>query len=276
MEIQRIISGAQTGADRAALDFALEYGIEHGGWVPAGRLAEDGVIPERYNVWEMTAGGYPERTEKNVAAADGTLIFSHGELTGGSLMTLELAEKYERPCLHVDFRRVLAFDAAIDINDWIVEHGVAVVNVAGPRSSKDPDIYPAVFKALETVFYIGIISDAMPDTRGRSAIGAETGEAGAAYPDRVGGALDMLVSELPAKIKAQVASMPEDQFSEAGLSLGRWIVRHFGLAGGNPALFEECRSLSGRPDLDAGEAGLLIVRELWRRLRRMGHLRIVK
>jgi len=163
MQIKKIVSGGQTGADRAALDFAIEYGIEHGGWVPEGRRAEDGTVPSHYNVRELPGGSYPERTERNVIDSDATLIISHGELTGGSKLTRELAEKHARACLHIDLLKLIAFDAAIDIHEWIAAHKIEILNIAGSRASKDPEIYRITCNLLETAFHIDIISTAMPD-----------------------------------------------------------------------------------------------------------------
>jgi len=94
VSIKKIISGGQTGADRAALDFAIEVGIPHGGWVPKGRKAEDGEIPDKYSLQEMATSSYPARTEKNVIDSDGTLIISHGRLSGGSLSTKKVADEH--------------------------------------------------------------------------------------------------------------------------------------------------------------------------------------
>jgi len=276
MRVKKIISGAQTGADRAALDFAIEYEIPYGGWVPAGRKAEDGIISDQYAVWEMEAGGYQERTEKNVVDSDGTLIFSHGQLNGGSLLTREYAEKNQKSFLHIDFEHTLAFDAAIDINDWIAEHDIETLNVAGPRASKDPEIYQAVFKILETVFYVSIISDAMPDFANRSHELAGNEDSGQVFPINVKEALDTLIEQLSPKIKVKIASMPDDQLSEVGISLGRGISEQFGLNKGNQKLLDACRVFSGKPNLDADGAAMLIVRELWRRLKKIGHLRVIK
>src|SRR5688572_30647391 len=103
-KIRKIISGGQTGADRGAFDFALENGFEIGGFVPKDRLAEDGRISEKYpNLIETETENPAERTELNVKSADATLILSHGELKGGSLLTLKFAEKYKKPFLHIDF-----------------------------------------------------------------------------------------------------------------------------------------------------------------------------
>ena len=103
--IKRIISGGQTGADRAALDFAIKMDLPHGGWVPKGRMAEDGPLPEKYQLQEMPTQNYPKRTEQNVIDSDGTLIITHGKLTGGSRLTKEFAENQKKPCLHVDLNQ---------------------------------------------------------------------------------------------------------------------------------------------------------------------------
>jgi len=137
--------------DRAALDTAMEMGLPHGGWVPKGRRAEDGVIPEKYNVTELKTGKYAARTEKNVIESDGTLILSRGDLTGGSALTARLARKHRRPCLHLDLDRVPAGDAPGKIRAWINRHGIGVLNVAGPRTGSDPRIYRLTTDILKQV-----------------------------------------------------------------------------------------------------------------------------
>ena len=100
--LQKIISGGQTGADRAALDFAIARGIPHGGWCPRGRLAEDGTIPALYQLSETPGPDHAQRTEWNVRDSDGTVIFSIAPaLTGGSRETAELARQHQKPCLHL-------------------------------------------------------------------------------------------------------------------------------------------------------------------------------
>jgi hypothetical protein len=141
MTVAKIISGAQTGVDRAALDAALELGIPHGGWVPKGRRAEDGIIPEKYKMMEMPTELYAGRTERNILDSDGTLIISRGVLTEGSDLTRQLAIKHERPWLHTDLDRIGATEAARTIHAWLERNGISVLNVAGPRASKDPGIY---------------------------------------------------------------------------------------------------------------------------------------
>lgn len=138
----RVVSGAQTGVDRAALDVALELGIPTGGWVPLGRLDEQGRIPERYpNLRETSTTEWSERTEANVRDSDGTLILSRGPLTGGSKHTEEAAERIGRPCLHLDLAQLSSAEALRRARSWLASNDVAVLNVAGPRASKDPGLY---------------------------------------------------------------------------------------------------------------------------------------
>ena len=100
--VRKIISGGQTGADRAGLDFAIEAGLEHGGYVPRGRKAEDGRIDDRYNLIELSTSSYPARTRRNIEKSDGTVIFSlERALSGGTRLTLELANKLGKPVLHI-------------------------------------------------------------------------------------------------------------------------------------------------------------------------------
>ncbi|HEU5055839.1 MAG TPA: putative molybdenum carrier protein [Kofleriaceae bacterium] len=136
--VRRIISGGQTGADRGALDAAIELGIEHGGHCPAGRRAEDGRIPERFRLVETTSADYAVRTERNVLDADATLLVTRGTPTGGSALTAALARKHDRPLLHLDLARESEPVAAV--REWLAARAIGCLNVAGPRESSCPGI----------------------------------------------------------------------------------------------------------------------------------------
>lgn len=140
--LKKIVSGGQTGVDRAALDAAIKLGVPHGGWVPKGRLAEDGPLPPLYKLIETPTDNYAERTEKNVVDSDGTLIISRGTPTGGTDFTRRMALKHGRQILHIDpalYRNPA--DAASIIKSWINMSHIETLNIAGPRASKDPEIY---------------------------------------------------------------------------------------------------------------------------------------
>jgi len=148
-KLERIVSGGQTGADRAALDFALENGIPIGGWVPKGRLAEDGRIPERYAGLAETGSADPAvRTARNVRDSDATLILSHGPLDGGSLLTHREATRIGKPVLHLDLDRLSPAAAAAELSTWLAAVRPATLNVAGPRASRDPNIAAATGAVL--------------------------------------------------------------------------------------------------------------------------------
>ncbi len=166
MDLRRItiISGGQTGADRAALDFAIEHEIPHGGWCPRGRLAEDGRIPLRYDLRETPSRKYAERTEWNVRDSDATVVFTISPpVVGGTALALACARRLGKPVLHLPRDAAATSDAiggavadvggvvegaAAKLQLFLREHRVRRLNVAGPRASQEPDIAEFVHDVL--------------------------------------------------------------------------------------------------------------------------------
>ena len=152
MNFPKIISGGQTGADRAALDWAIAKGIAQGGWCPEGRLAEDGVIDKKYDLRETPEAAYSQRTEWNVRDSDATVIVSRAAgLTGGSLFTMELAAAQRKPCLHLS-GLLDAPENARQLRDFIRRHEVKIMNVAGPRASGEPQVGALVHAILDELW----------------------------------------------------------------------------------------------------------------------------
>jgi len=149
-EIRRLklISGGQTGADRAALDVALTLSLPIGGGCPKGRRAEDGMIPDRYPLTETPEADYDTRTRRNVEDSDGTLILNLGTLDGGTALTVKLARQMGKPCLMVALEDGIEPTA---FQEWLDAHPIAVLNVAGPRESKRPGVYAAACRLLDTL-----------------------------------------------------------------------------------------------------------------------------
>lgn len=138
---ERVVSGGQTGADRAALDFAIRHGYVHGGWAPRGREAEDGPIPLRYQLTELPEGGYRQRTRRNVEESDGTMILNLGELDGGMLATQGFARQLAKPNLVVPLDAGATGELVSSALAWLQAHRIHTLNVAGPRESRRPGIY---------------------------------------------------------------------------------------------------------------------------------------
>jgi hypothetical protein len=147
--VTKIISGGQSGVDRAALDVAISLSIPIGGWCPRGRLAEEGVIPNCYPLIETDTDGYSERTFFNVRDSDGTLILTKSKPTGGTRRTLGYSHKLGRPCLVVRLDRK---QRPLDVASWIKGHAIEILNVAGPRESGFPGIYAEASDFLAKVF----------------------------------------------------------------------------------------------------------------------------
>ncbi len=144
----KIISGGQTGADRAALDAAITLQIDHGGWLPKGRKTEEGPLPLQYKLQELASAKYRDRTEQNILDSDGTLLFSFGPLTGGSALTEALAVRHNRPCLHINLELISLKKTYNAVELWLEEYSINTVNIAGPRASGEPRIYDAVYQVL--------------------------------------------------------------------------------------------------------------------------------
>jgi hypothetical protein len=151
-----LVSGGQTGADRAALDFAIEHGLAYDGWCPRGRRAEDGPIDQRYQLRETESAKYDQRTRLNVQDSDATVVFTIAQqASGGTGLTIRLAKQEGKPLLHLArsfHARAGTADSvradAVRLNAFIKEHEVGRLNVAGPRASQEPTVASYVWSVF--------------------------------------------------------------------------------------------------------------------------------
>ena len=146
--VSKIVSGGQTGVDRAALDVAIFLEIPHGGWCPRGRKAEDGPISDVYQLTETGSSSYVVRTEKNVTDSDGTLILYRNSMSRGTALTANFTRRHVRPCLAIDIAAMQSSDSDEDwigqkveeIHAWLIQEAIGTLNVAGPRESTSSGI----------------------------------------------------------------------------------------------------------------------------------------
>lgn len=146
---RKIVSGGQTGADRAALDWAIARPIPHGGWCPKSRLAADGPLALFYQLRETESAGYRQRTKRNVQDSDATLIFNIGELDGGTQQTVRFALTFKKPHRVFQLDQTKLEDIALEVVAWLKKGQYAVLNIAGPREEKRPGIYALVLSVLD-------------------------------------------------------------------------------------------------------------------------------
>ena len=153
----KFICGGQTGVDRAVLDACLENNFPCGGWCPKGRLAEDGPIPEKYPLTETDSTDYAVRTEKNVLAADATVILFDGEMRGGTLLSREIADKVSQKTLLISLSKTDAATAVKEMREFILQNNFEIINFSGPRESESKQIYKKVLEILTQLIALMIV-----------------------------------------------------------------------------------------------------------------------
>ncbi|MEA2060111.1 MAG: putative molybdenum carrier protein [Thermodesulfobacteriota bacterium] len=272
--IKKIISGGQTGADRAALDTAIKFNLFHGGWVPACRKAEDGRLSDRYHMDEMPTDSYPMRTEQNILDSRGTLIISRGRLTKGSLLTQNLAAKLKKPCCHIDLLKMDEFEAAIIVNSFVADYSIDVINIAGPRASSDPDIYRSVKAVLETIIYMGIMESDPEDLALNHPVILER------KPEKkcgnIADSVAFLAKKLPLKTRSFIANSDDVQTAFVYFTLTDYIRVKLDLDRGNRSLMKECAEKLGGDTVYTEDAVMVIIKALKACLEKNHVLRIVR
>ncbi|MBI9086325.1 MAG: putative molybdenum carrier protein [Desulfobacterales bacterium] len=263
MILKKIISGGQTGADQAALDAAIKMGLPHAGWIPRGRLTEDGPLPLTYALQEMPTNSYPKRTEQNVLDSDGTVIFSHGPLTGGSKLIQKLARQHKKPCLHINLDKVPIYLSSSEILKWVREHEVEILNVAGPRASKDPSIHDEVIYIVQGVILLDLVKgNYLSDVDIKKHLDNLP-----LPPKTVDDAVTRFINDLDLKDRVLIAKMSLDDLVNLHRVLESYFNIEFGLGQGNPDLLESCRALSRMPVESEADASVMIIGMLHKRLR---------
>jgi hypothetical protein len=273
--LKKIISGGQIGADQAALDAAIKYNFPHGGWIQKGRKTQSGILPDKYKLKEMPIAGYKERIEQNVIGSDGTVIISHGDITGGADYSMKMTKRHKRPTLHIDLKETSAFIAASKINTWIIENKIKVLNVTGSRASEDSTIYADTLYIIEDTVLLGLVN-------------AKSGEHLTDYdrkdlldklpipPKTVDEAVDRLISDLDLQDKVKIANMSLDELLNFHSNLHVYFKNAFGVWSENTELLADCRSISNELIYTEDDATVVILGVLWQKLQETHKLKVVK
>jgi Circularly permutated YpsA SLOG family len=273
--LKKIISGGQVGADQAALDAAIKCNFPHGGWIQRGMKTQTGVLPEKYRLKEMPVSGYKERIEKNVIKSDGTVIISHGDLSGGADYSRKMAMKHNRPCLHIDLSQTPAAVSSAEINTWIIENAIEVLNVTGSRASEDGDVYKDTAGIIEDTILLSMVK-AKPGEKLTDHSRGEYLEKTPIAPKTVDEAVERLISILDAKEKIKIANVKLDNWMGFDADLHHYFENVFNVWHGSKDLLADCRSVSGKPIRSENEAERVIFKTLRERLKKTHGLRVVK
>jgi len=235
--LKKIISGGQTGADRAALDVAIKFNIDHGGWVPKGRRTENGPLPLKYQLDEMNTNDYRQRTRQNIIDSHGTVIISRGNLTGGSKLTQSFAKTADKPNCYLDLLNSDEFEASIILKSFILENNIKILNVAGPRLSHNPGIYMDVKIILETMLYL-LFLDTHQDQVFKEYIPSDPVKED--FPQTLEGAIELLCNDLPLKTRILIAKFERNDIHVLYFNLMEYIRHRVGFDVENSILLEAC------------------------------------
>jgi len=149
--LKKIISGDQSGVEMAALDAALKLDIPHAGWAYKRKRAEDGVLPEHYNLKTIDVPSYHDRLEKNIIDSDGTAILTHGQLIIGSKIIKDLAKKHNKSCLYVDLTECSLNHAISSIRKWIINNEIETVYFTGSKAVGESSVYEETIRIIDGI-----------------------------------------------------------------------------------------------------------------------------
>lgn len=273
--LEQIISGGQTGADRAALDTAIKFNIPHGGWITRGRRTEDGPLPEKYRLREMISRDYPSRTRQNILDSNGTVIIFRGDLTGGSRLTYTAARVAGKPVCRINLLTQDIFEAALILQSFVLENYIRVLNVAGPRASHDPAIYFDVKSVIESMLYLVYLD---METKGPS-----ENDFAADLPDipvqgdadSLNQAVEWICGDLSLRSKTRIGRMDDDRVGGLYFLMLDYVKARTGLGRKNNKLLN--RLARGRPPLEytPEDGAMAVVKALKVHLARHYKLRIL-
>ncbi len=267
MIVRKIVSGGRSGVERAALDLAIQLGIAHGGWIPHGRMVDDGRLASRYRMTEAARNGGPVSDEANLEISDGLLLLTRGPLSGPATEVLAKAQAHQHPYLLIDLDRHTRFQSSLLINSWLKSEQIEVLFITGPTANEDHRIYRDTIECFRTAWWALMMAEPVPTRNSH--------ETRPDQPCSLVEAVERLERELPLKDKVTIANMSADEILGLNATLGRYVQKQFGIWEGNGDLIRSCRQAADRPQLADDEIATLIIDRLARELRKTHKLRVL-
>jgi hypothetical protein len=267
MIVRRIISGGQSGVERAALDLAIQLGIAHGGWVACGRMVDDGLLPGRYRLNEVAFSGGPSSAEANLEMSDGVLLMARGPLSGDAAAVHDQARRRRHPHLLLDLDRFTRFQSSLLINAWLRAKQVETLFITGPREHEQPSIYRDTMACFRAAWWTLMMAEPVSGVK-QSAPHDDV-------PRTLDEAVARLKQTLPLKDQVTIANMRADEITGLRATLGRYVQKQFGLWDGNLELVQSCRQATDRKLLGDEEIAEVIIARLAQELHKTHTLRVL-
>jgi hypothetical protein len=272
--IERIIASDQTGAGRAAVDAAVKLGIPHGGLSEDGET-ETGKRPPAFDdLQSMPSSSHSQNSQSNIQKSDGTLMLTQGESGLQAAMVKKIADRLQKPMLHIDLGKTTAFTAATLINDWIIDHDVRVLNVTGPRHEEVPHIYQATLDIIQAVFFLNLTEANMSGLIRSEGIDHSPGFA--KNPETIEDAVGLIVGAMSLKDKATMANLRQEELAPLQLTLGLYIKSRLERWQASEKFCAACVAAAEKEGLDVSNPTMVLIKRLWRHLRDTHRLRRVK
>lgn len=275
--LTKIISPGQSAVGRAARAAAAKAGIAYGLAIPAAPMTIGQSLASDSKPDARADAGASNRVDKAVSVADGTLLVTIGGLDCNLERLRDLAASQRRPWMHADFGMLPAFKAAKAISDWLIQNRIETLLVIGSEDNANPEIYEKTYHVLTSAYWLWQNGQRGPASSG----GASPNPQGKSRPLNrppvsVAEAVSRLIAEMPLKDRATVSNMTERELYTLNFTLGAYIRNHFGIWTGNQALMISCREVSENPNLPQKDASSVIIKELWKTLKKTHKLRVIK
>ena len=271
--IEKIIANGLSRAALAALDVAINLGLDYGGW-----LREENTVMDRYKLEQLPGTSNQTLIDKAIETADGSLYFVHGQRSSIDIeKTKKTVLKLRKPFLLVDLSQESGFSVSRRIAVWIAENQIRVLHVDGEKEDQHfASTADNVAGILEATFFLAMMETGVTSPLQSIVQKERFSQPVTSPPQSIEAAIDHLEQSLSLKDKATISNMASEELVSLHFTLGDYINTHFDLFTTNTQLLADCRKTAGREDLIPKDAAAIIIRQLWRRLRDTCRIRIIK